>query len=284
VRLTIEDRGLPCSAQEVVDAVAVRLPLAGPADPTAISLRVRAEGLFARLTVGTCGDTQTCKERLVSLEDLPSAKGGARRIALAAVDLVLAEATPPEGAARPSASRSEAPHSARLEIVALPELGAGSNLGAEPGIDTSGKLYGLAMTGLSVRLHRGLRLAVELGYGGGPSASVGSDTAIALHALPARLGLGWRFSWARVALEPRLAGVLWGYWLRGAAERSGLLGGVSASLWLVTRVARRLAVVTGLGLDAFANRDRFTVHGVPGLATERVAFWLGVGVAGAAVP
>ena len=52
--------------------------------------------------------------------------------------------------------------------------------------------------------------------------------------------------------------------------------------WFVP-LATELDLLLGGGVDLFANRREFLAHGRPALSTERVAIWLGAGVAFAAL-
>jgi hypothetical protein len=274
VRLEIVADKLPFAPEELVDAVALRLGVAAQGERAAPRVRVRADGDGVLITVGECAPDEVCKERHVALGGLEGT-AAARRVALAAIDLVRAEALPP---ARPPDVKPP-----RFELTALPALAAGSNLGAEPSLSAGARLAGAGTLGASWRLVRDLRLAIELGYSGGPAATV-DGAAVSLHQLPARAGLGWRVAWPAVALEARLSAVVAGYWLVGAAARSGTLGGASAALWLTAPTGTRVRATVALGVDAFANRDRFTVHGQLALATERVAVWLGAGLSAVVLP
>jgi hypothetical protein len=220
------------------------------------------------------------KERTVGV-GARKGEAAARRVALALVDLALAEANPEAGAARrpappaapPIARPIEVPpFTGRLVVRLAPVVGVGTN---------GDQVHAGGALAASIKIVRWLRAFLEVQAGGGPSAQVG-PVSVALAEVPLRLGLGarvWRLIEVRAALvvEPyRLAA-------DGAPSESGALvgGGVSAEGYVP--LARRVALAIGVGADLLANRLAWTVGGQPALATERAQFWIGVGVAAEAL-
>ncbi len=231
--------------------MALRIP-----DDRSFQVEVRAAG---------AGDAEiriNGKTRVVRLDGKTGSQA-ARRLALAIVDLALAEAQPP--ALPPPPPRDEP----RAVLTVWPTVGVG-NSGTQ--VWASGRV------GASVRLWHFLRATVAVGYGGGPSASIdGVD--VNLQTLPLRVGLAGRPPYFPV--EVRLDAVVEPYWARaaGSVRASGAVGGAGVAALFHLPRHKRVQAVVATGLDVFASQVELTVHGQSALSTERVIVWAGVGLA-----
>jgi hypothetical protein len=209
------------------------------------------------------------KRRTVQLQDLRGA-AAARWVALAVTDLLMEEATPSR---LPGLPASHPPSSApRALFLFFPTVGVGTG---------SSALQTTIGLGSSLRLHRGLRLTFDLGYGSSPPYS-DAATQVRFAVLPLRGGPAWRF--ARWPLEARLSAVVTPYWVSAVsgqrnAQYQGIVAGCEAGLFAYAPLYRRLLGILALGADLFFNRTEFLTDGQPTFATARFTAWLGAGLA-----
>jgi hypothetical protein len=288
VRLELAER-LPFSQTELVEAVRLRLQLEEPG----------ATGTVARVAVRRGGQDVTVElldygvKRRVPLLGASGAPA-ARRVALVIYDLLRDEVALPVPilpASRPAsrpAARSPARRAApRPRPVILPTpapiappgpplllLGLLVTAGAGSNVDHAS--IAATIEG-SLRLLPSLRALLGVGPAFVPPFTV-DDRSLRLVALPLRVGVAW-FP-RRGPVELRLLAVAQPYWVRGdGVSHSGVLGGAGTAAFYHLRLAWRLRLLLGAGLDLFFNRTELRLRGVTALATERVAFWGGAALA-----
>lgn len=109
----------------------------------------------------------------------------------------------------------------------------------------------------------------------GPHPWWGADLSLSLTTLPVRVGAGFRLGWA----ELRAGGLLRPYFARGAAQRSGVIGGgwLAAgaelpALWSVVPIAL-------VGIDLHAQPVAFQLGDQRVLEVERTTAWFALGLA-----
>lgn len=250
---------LPFTREDLAAALALRISDSAAAGYTA-AVRAAGDGMV-EVSLGE-------RRRAVYLGER---RGGsaARWVALAVIDLIAQQAAPPLPAGLASVSGLPPP---RIIFLFYPTIGLGA---AENPVLATGGLGG------SLRVYRGLRWTIDVGYGGSPKARL-HEVDLDLQELPLRSGPAYR--WQRLPLEVRLSAVVVPYWLRaaaaaGPAEHAGVLVGGGAALLAYLPLAPRLLTVIALGVDLFATRSEFLAGGQPVFATAPVTAWLGAGLA-----
>lgn len=137
---------------------------------------------------------------------------------------------------------------------------------------------------LGVPLPASLRALIAAGAGGRDTTMAAAGT-LERRAYPLRLGLGWR---ARErgfgAPELRASAVVVVERAHAARDHDdAIVGAGAAALWAlpIARTSRAGAtLLVGGGVDGFATALDYRLGGAPVVATPRVAWWAGVGLAG----
>jgi hypothetical protein len=248
---------LPCSAEELEQAVAARVAVAstgvrtvvvGPAENGVIPVRFGDE--VVKVAVG------------------PKVSAAAARVvALVIADLTAEELAPPR--APPALTGARAAPAAvsfasrlRLGAVALLARGTGPQ---EP------TCYGLE-TDVTLRSAGRLELAAAVGLLFIPHRNAGRPDELSYTAGRLRVQLGWRLDPFELLAGPFVSP----YALGGVTEHAGVLVGAGATARLAAVLSPRLRLVIGLRVDGYVNR----IHaGFPGFATPRVDGAFGLGVA-----
>jgi hypothetical protein len=259
IRLRIEGE-VPFSPVELANAIAVRLPLAD--DGVEVVVRPGAPGTVQVAAWG--------KTRDIEVGDAKGAQA-ARRVALAILDLVTPEVEPPTLAPlveRPSRPSSEAPP---FELGLVPTIGGGTNLQE---VTIGGALD------TSFRLAGPLRACASVGFAADTALPTIGNVTLSLQAIPVRVGLAWRGGGS--SFELRLLAVAMPYFVDASAatmsvSHTGVTAGVGAALRYAMPLSPLFDLAALIGFDGFATRDDLRVHGVPAVATERMAFWVGIG-------
>jgi hypothetical protein len=264
---------LPFTVAELETALALRASSGVATSEAGPQIVAQVSSVDSRVLVSVGG-----RLREVALDGQGGADA-ARLVAFAILDLAGDQLDPP-AAAEPAIVATEAPifnqplvfHDRYEPRWTLGVWGtAGSQLGATLG--------GAVELGLPVA--GALRATVSVGSG--ERTLLGTAT---LRTIPLRVGLAWRrIALPLGALEVRADAL--GVIADASAMRSDtslVLGGGAALVWAVqaSRSMRGWGVtlLIGGGVDGFATARDYRVDGVPIAATDRVAAWAGVGLAG----
>ena len=268
VRVTLQVAGdLPFSREQLAAALALR-GVETPARagvPRVVVRRLGPEAVQIR-----CDH----KRRTLELSSQPAPQVAVRLVALAIVDLARATMAVPLSLPPPrrdpvKARRQGAP---RMAMGFLGRVGAGSNADRphfDLGLDGSLGLWS------TLRGVLGVGVAFSL-----PADEANAHLGVTMLSL--RAGLGWSPG-ALPALELRLGAVVRPLWLSGdagddALEHRGVLAGAALAALYGVRLTGRLDLTLGAGVEAYFNRIAYSVRGSPALATERLAFWGGLGL------
>jgi hypothetical protein len=267
---------LPFSAEQLAEALALR------------GVEVRAPGTGApRVALRSAGPQAlaiTCDHKRRVLELAGATPPAATRlVALTIADLVRATMAVPLELPPPRASEDiiKVKREVKKEVeTGAPRatLGLLGRAGAGTNIDRPH--FAVALDG-SLRLWSTLRGVLSVGVAFSLPADE-AQTHLSVTMLSLRGGLGWCPA-ALPALELRLGAVVRPLWLSGEAgsealeHQDVLAGGTLAVLYQVS-LTSRLDGTLGTGVELYANRIEFAVRGTPTLATERLAFWAGLGL------
>jgi hypothetical protein len=265
---------LPFTEGELVDAVAIRLPLDAEAKRT-VSVRPAGEDAVSI-------EVESKRRVIVLLGDRGAQ--AARRVALAILDLALdaADLPPlgPESRLKPAPTTSVAVTNPALHIepshwtarARIAALGGASRAAAtDATINVSGIIDG------SIALAESLRLGFGAGYTRGTRTSIDAF-ALSLDSFPLRAGLSYVLPTPQI--EIRASGIVTPYAVSaGPASTSGANAGAELALLYFQPISDDLDAAAAIGVDGYATRDEFHVHGKSAFATERVAVWAAIGVA-----
>jgi hypothetical protein len=272
VRVTLQvAEDLPFSREQLAAALELRGVETRPPRADVPRVLVRASGPAA--VEIRCDHKRRILE--LSPESRAAPQVAARLVALTIVDLARATMTVPLSLPPPrrdpirKVKKEGAP---RMAMGFLGRVGAGSNAD-RPHFD-------LGLDG-SVRLLSTLRGVLGVGVAFTLPADV-ANARLGVTMLSLRGGLGWSPG-ALPALELRLAAVVRPLWLSGDAgadvlEHQGVLAGAALATLYGIRLTGRLDFTVGAGAEAYFNRIAYSVRGSPALATERLAFWAGLGL------
>jgi hypothetical protein len=244
--IVVDAVGVPFASSELVEAIRVRVPLAGP------PLHVRVTSTAAGVRVAAAGGA-----RDVALGDRSGADA-ARLVALAASDLLAIDSS--IAAAPADVTARVAPAAAPISADTTTSLAVLASAAAWNGV----------LGGLTAELAFPLGawvIAADLGGG----SSFGGQ--IELVDAEARLGIGRRIG----PFELRLDAVAEPLFVTtGAGDFTALLGG-GASVRLRIPVETMRVVIAG-GADAFATQTEYRTAGADALTTPRIAPWLRLGL------
>jgi len=259
---------LPFSTSELESALSLRAQLATERSARRLEAAVSSDGAGVRIELQG-------RERRIALDGQHGAEA-ARLVAFAILDLAGDQLDPPDAPPAPREARS-IDRAARSSIdgVARPvtrrdPAWAMTIWGAVGSRSEATLELGVAVRG---------PLRVTLAGGAGPrTTTTVMDRSVTLRTVPVRAGLAWR---AHTPIGPvdlrasALALIADAKADRSATDIVG--GGGVAATWVVP--IGGFAVLVGGGADGFANARDYRVGGIPVVATDRIAWWAGVGIA-----